>query len=570
MKEFKETIRKLKWIFSQSKPGLVLLVITTIMGSIMSAISVYNAMISRSLIDSATSGQISAVVKWLSVMGGIILFNIAFGTLRSILSTYCSNKIYNTLQKKFFEHIVHSEWLENSKHHSVGLMTRITSDTGTINGFITGTIPSMITSTVMLSISFFTLLKIEPFIAVFTVFIIPLIMLMNKLFGKRLKKFYKDIEEKNIEHRSFIQESVQNLMIVKTFCREKQSVEKLEQIQHEKLNLLLKQVWFSSMTGIFFSLGSSGAYFTVFCWGAISLVKGVITFGTMTAMLQLFNKIQGPMSSLIGCYSPIISAIAAAERLMELESMTLEEGSEDVAISLENVITPTITFDNVSFGYKDNSKVLNNISCTINPGETIALVGPSGQGKTTLIRLLLSLIHPTEGRLYIDSSGDDISISKDLRHLISYIPQGNTLFSGSIKDNVSYGNINASIDNIKDACDCACALDFISELDDGFDTLLGEKGLGLSEGQAQRLSIARAFLRTRPILILDEATSALDPKTEVSILKAIKELEHKPTCIIITHRPTALSICDRVLRLENGDLIEESPDFAFEVAADLA
>lgn len=566
----KETFKKLRWIFAQSRPGLLLLIVSVTMGSIMSAISVYNAMISKSLIDAATGGNVDLVFKWLAVMGGIILFNIFFGTLRSLISTYCSTKISNELQKKFFAHVTYSEWMEHNKHHSVGILTRITSDTSTINGFICGTIPSMITSAVMLGFSFFTLLQIEPFLAVFTVVIFPVLFLMNKIFGKRLKKFYKDIQEKSIEYSSFIQESVQNLMIVKTFCREEDSVNTMARIQDEKFKLVLKQTLFSSCTGIAFSLGSSGAYFLVFGWGAISLVNGVITFGTMTALLQLFNKIQGPLSSLIGCYSPIISAIAAAERLMEMEDMALEESSLD--LDTLDLNKPYIEFDNVSFGYKEGVNVLNNISFDINAGETIALVGPSGQGKTTIIRLLLSLIHPSDGGLYIseDSLGSNKSmVCKDHRNIISYIPQGNTLFSGSIKENVCYGNINASEADVLSACESACALDFINDLDDGFDTKLGEKGHGISEGQAQRIAIARAFLRSKPILILDEATSALDAQTEINVLRAIKNLEHKPTCIIITHRPGALAICDRVIRLEEGNLIEESSDFMFETAVDL-
>lgn len=565
----KETLRKLRWIFAQSKPGLLLLIVSVTMGSIMSAVSVYNAMISKSLIDAATSGKVDLVIKWLTVMGGIVLFNIFFGTLRSLISTYCSTKISNELQKKFFAHVTYSEWMEHNKHHSVGILTRITSDTSTINGFICGTIPSMITSTVMLSISFITLLKIEPFLAVFTVLIFPVLFLMNKLFGKRLKKFYKDIQEKSIEYSSFIQESVQNLMIVKTFCREEDTINNMCRIQKEKFNLVLKQTLFSSCTGICFSLGSSGAYFLVFGWGAISLVKGVITFGTMTALLQLFNKIQGPLSSLIGCYSPIISAIAAAERLMEMESMILEQSNND--LNILNNTTPCIEFDNVSFGYKEGVNVINNISFDIKPGETVALVGPSGQGKTTIIRLLLSLIHPSDGDLYISNyeDGNKGVVCKDHRELISYIPQGNTLFSGTIRANISYGNNNASFEDIVGACEAACALDFINDLDDKFDTKLGEKGHGISEGQAQRIAIARAFLRTKPILILDEATSALDAITEINVLRAIKNLKHKPTCIIITHRPGALAICDRILRLENGNLIEENSDFMFESAVDL-
>lgn len=564
----KETFKKLKWIFAQGKPAYPTLIISVIIGSITSAVGVYNTMISKNLIDAATSGQVNIVIKWLTVMVAIIIFNLVFGTINSLLSTYTNNKIYNELQKKFFSHVTYSEYMANSKYHSVGLLTRITSDTSTINGFICGTVPSMIYSSITLIISFFTLLSINPFIAVFTVLVFPMLLIMNKLLGTRIKKFYKDIQDQSIKYNSFVQESIQNLMIVKTFCAEKRTISNLTKLQSEKFKLLFKQTLFSSLVGIAFSIGSSGLYFIVFAWGALNLVSGAITFGTMTALLQLFNKVRSPLSSLAGCYSPIITTLAACERLMELEEMALEEGSG--LLDIDSYSYPSIEFNNVTFGYKENSPVLKNVSCTINPGETIALVGPSGQGKTTMIKLLLSLLSPNEGSLSISTDNISEKITKDHRNLISYIPQGNTLFSGTIKENITYGNIDATYEEIKKACINACAFDFINELDDKFDTVLGEKGFGLSEGQAQRISIARSFLRTRPILILDEATSALDAKTEISVLKSIKNLEHKPTCIIITHRPGALAICDRILRLENGNLIEESKDFAFEVASDLA
>ena len=563
----KETLKKLKWIFSQGKPAYPTLIISVIIGSITSAVGVYNTMISKNLIDAATSGQVNIVIKWHTVMVAIIIFNLVFSTINSLLSTYTNNKIYNELQKKFFSHVTYSEYMANSKYHSVGLLTRITSDTSTINGFICGTFPSMIYSSITLIISFFTLLSINPFIAVFTVLVFPMLLIMNKLLGTRIKKFYKDIQDQSIKYNSFVQESIQNLMIVKTFCAEKRTISNLTKLQSEKFKLLFKQTLFSSLVGIAFSIGSSGLYFIVFAWGALNLVSGAITFGTMTALLQLFNKVRSPLSSLAGCYSPIITTLAACERLMDLEEMALEEGSG--ILDIDSYSYPSIEFNNVTFGYKEDSPVLKNVSCTINPGETIALVGPSGQGKTTMIKLLLSLLSPNEGSLYISTDNISEKITKDHRNLISYIPQGNTLFSGTIKENITYGNIDATYEEIKKACINACAFDFINELDDKFDTVLGEKGFGLSEGQAQRISIARSFLRTRPILILDEATSALDAKTEISVLKSIKNLEHKPTCIIITHRPGALAICDRILRLEDGNLIEESKDFAFEVASDL-
>ena len=255
------------------------------------------------------------------------------------------------------------------------------------------------------------------------------------------------------------------------------------------------------------------------------------------------------------------------ERFMEIINEETEKEPEN-PIELEN-IKGNIEIENVSFTYEDDNEVIKNLSLSIEAGKTVALVGPSGGGKTTLCNMIPRFFDFDSGDIKIDGiSIKDVSL-KSLRENIGVVAQDVFLFTGTIKENITYGNIDATYEEIKKACINACAFDFINELDDKFDTVLGEKGFGLSEGQAQRISIARSFLRTRPILILDEATSALDAKTEISVLKSIKNLEHKPTCIIITHRPGALAICDRILRLEDGNLIEESKDFAFEVASDL-
>ena len=226
-----------------------------------------------------------------------------------------------------------------------------------------------------------------------------------------------------------------------------------------------------------------------------------------------------------------------------------------------------ITGKDINFSYKKELPILKNINFNINPSEIVALVGPSGEGKTTLIRLILSLIYPTSGNAYISNSSINEDIIPDHRNLISYVPQGNTLFSGTIEENLKIGNPDATMEELIDCCKIACAYDFINSLDDKFKTVIGEKGLGISEGQAQRLAIARALLKKTPILILDEATSSLDGDTEIKVLEGIKNLKHKPTCIIITHRPSALEICNRIFKLQRGTLKEiESP--ISEVAAE--
>ena len=564
--DLKEFFIKIKWILSHAKPVIPFLIFTTVISSASSLISVYNTLISKSLIDNAIGGNTSQVIKYLIIMISITLGMMLLNPIISLLSTHASTKLNQNIQNKMFEHIEYSSWLEQSKFHSVSLLTRITSDVATISSTLLSTIPNIISILVTLLASFSTLIYLAPSIAIIAIFIGPFLVLVSRYFSKKLKDLYKKAQEEDVKYRAFIQESVQNIMIVKTFCMEKINMDRLIQIQNNKYNIAMKNTKLSAMTGLAMSLCSNLAYFTIFCWGALNISTGVTTYGTFTAMLQLYGKVQSPFSSLASMFPGLISTIAAAERLMELEEIPLEKSSEKEVIDF---INPEITFEDVSFEYKKGIKIINDINLTIPYGETIAFVGPSGEGKTTLIRLILALINPSNGKVYLKENNKKDSFNRDYRNLISYVPQGNTLFSGTIEDNLRYGNFEATEEEIYEALKNACALDFVNELEDGIKTVIGEKATGISEGQAQRLAIARSFLRKKPILILDEATSALDPETEVSVLKSVKSLPHKPTCIIITHRPSALNICHRIIRLEKGHLKQVSKESILEVATEL-
>ena len=564
--DLKEFFIKIKWILSHAKPVIPFLIFTTVISSASSLISVYNTLISKSLIDNAIGGNTSQVIKYLIIMISITLGMMLLNPITSLLSTHASTKLNQNIQNKMFEHIEYSSWLEQSKFHSVSLLTRITSDVATISSTLLSTIPNIISILVTLLASFSTLIYLAPSIAIIAIFIGPFLVLVSRYFSKKLKDLYKKAQEEDVKYRAFIQESVQNIMIVKTFCMEKINMDILIQIQNNKYNIAMKNTKLSAMTGLAMSLCSNLAYFTIFCWGALNISTGVTTYGTFTAMLQLYGKVQSPFSSLASMFPGLISTIAAAERLMELEEIPLEKSSEKEVIDF---INPEITFEDVSFEYKKGIKIINDINLTIPYGETIAFVGPSGEGKTTLIRLILALINPSSGKVYLKENNKKDSFNRDYRNLISYVPQGNTLFSGTIEDNLRYGNFEATEEEIYEALKNACALDFVNELENGIETVIGEKATGISEGQAQRLAIARSFLRKKPILILDEATSALDPETEVSVLKSVKSLPHKPTCIIITHRPSALNICHRIIRLEKGHLKQVSKESILEVATEL-
>ena len=565
----RDLLYKLKWILSQSRQAILYICLIIIFGSLVSLMEVWSALISKYLIDSATLGEYSSIIKLVVLLGLTIFGSTILSSLNSLLSTYCTTKISNSIQQKIYAHVTYAEWSQLSKYHSVNILSRITSDVGVITTTLITTLPNLISYTIMLLASFYTLLKLDYSMAIMAITIIPIFLIVSKLLSKSLKKIHIDLQNQDIKYKSFIQETLQNSIIVKTFCSENENINKLNDMQNRKLSLQMKSSLISSLSNFSLSLSGSIGYFLVFCWGSTNLSNGASNFGTLTAMIQLFSNVQAPMYIIARSFPQIIKSIASAERLIELENFDTEC---NISNSSELINKPAIKFDSVKFGYTDHNIILNNITCSINNGDIVGLVGPSGQGKTTILRLLLSLIQPYSGNISIVDSDtkDSTFINRSHREYISYIPQGNTLFSGTIRENLLYGNINANIEDIKEACILAYAWDFIQELDNNLDTIIGEKGLGLSEGQAQRISIARAFLRKKPILILDDATSALDSTTELNILKSIKNLKHKPTCIIITHRPSSINICNRVLMLEGGNIKEIDKDYVENISLDLS
>lgn len=563
----KDFIYQLKWLLARAKPVLPHLIFIIIVGSLLSLSSVYKALITKSLVDAAISSQNSELKRIMTILILIFVFETVVKIIKRYVSLYANNRLTNDLHKRLYNHVTNSEWLEQSKYHSVSLLSRITGDTSEITSMILSTIPSIVSSAVLLSASAYTLFKVEPTIAIAAVVLSPIFIITSKLFTRKLKYIYKEVNEQNVRYKSFMQESINNMMVVKTFCHEDENLQNIKKLQEERLKLTLKSTRVSVISKLILKIGTMLIYFLVLGYGVFQLSKGRWTYGTLTAMMQLSNSVQSPFSSLAKTAPGIISCFASLERILELESLPLEKDNSDIIIKDTN--SYSIAFKNVNFEYKANNPILKNISFKIHSGEKVAFIGPSGEGKTTVIRMILSLIHNQTGSANFIYNDKIEPINRKHRHLISYIPQGNTLFSGSIRDNLLYGNTQASDEDIFRALKSACAYEFVNNLEDKLDTIIGEKGLGISEGQAQRIAIARAFLRKKPILILDEATSSLDAQTEVDILKSVNNLSHKPTCIIITHRPSALRICDRVYNLSNGILNIIEKDYLEDIALTL-
>ena len=516
-------------------------------------------MISKLLIDSAINQNANEIIKWLIMLFSILLLQIILSASQTIFNTYCSEKIKNSLQKNLYSHIINSKWTEFNKFHSVELLTIITNDINTLINMLCVVIPQIVSLVFMLISSFLALLSLSKTMAVVAISIFPFLIVLSKIYGKKLRKFYIEIQKKEVEYNRFIQESFNNILILKSFCLERKKIKTLNHIQKDKLNLSIKKSYFSCVSNGLLSLSSILGYFSVFAWCCFMLPSnGSSLFGSLTAMIQLFDSIQMPIYGLSSSFPQLVSALAATDRLINVENMALES-KDNINVSnafseIASTSSINIKFNNVSFSYTNNKKILDDVSLNISSGETIAIVGSSGEGKTTLIRLLLSLLEFDCGTITINNA----PLTSNHRNLISYVPQGDTLFSGSILDNLKVANPYIDKNSINEALIKSCSMDFINSLPNGVNTIIGENGVGISQGQAQRLSIARAFLRKTPILILDEATSSLDSQTELCVLNAIKNLEYNPTCIIITHRPSALSICDKVYKLQNKKLYLES------------
>ncbi|WP_160674407.1 ABC transporter ATP-binding protein [Clostridium sp. C8-1-8] len=551
----RKLFNKSVWIFKQSKSIMLYLIIIIALGIISSFANVYRALITKNLVDTAVKGSFSAIYKYLIILGALILADILLNSSISIISTYSSTKLSNNLQKKLYSHITFSKWLDTTKYHSGDLLSRLTNDISTLVSLLVTTLPNVISLATLLFSSFFILLSYEPIVAVITIVLAPISLLFSRIYAKKLKNIHLRTQENESKYISYMQESVQNILITKSFCVEADTLDKFSKLQHNKLKLSVSKSGISAFYSGSISLGYWLTYFIVFALGAYRLSLGALTFGTLTALLQLTGNVQIPLSGLASSLSQFITAYASTERLMAIEALELESAPKKHD-KLDTFLLPIIQYDNVSFGYKEALPILKNVSFTLFPGEIVALVGPSGEGKTTLIRLLLSLINPKEGSAKIICNNEAIDISPYTRNNISYVPQGNTLFSGTIADNLRYGFPEATDEDIEKALKAAFAWDFVDKLPEKISTVIGEHGSGVSEGQAQRLVIARALIRRKPILLLDEATSALDMDTEVNVLKSIKTLEYHPTCIIITHRPSALAICSRVLKLEDGNIHE--------------
>ena len=454
----------------------------------------------------------------------------------------------NILQQRLFAHLLQSEWNGQEDRHSGDTLNRIEQDVRDLTSCITETFPSLLEVSFRLIGAFFYLFHMDARLACLIVCIVPFFLLLSKVYVRKMRTITRDIRSTESRVQSILQESIQHRAILKTLERTKTMIEKLRQTQSELRGHVRHRAVFSSMSSTLLSIGFGTGYLVTFLWGVNSLQAGTITYGMMISFIQLVGQIQGPFRDMTRFIPVLISTLTASERLMELEEVPLEDDSDPITFEKG----AGVRLSDVSFRYKENGRyILSQFSCDFPKGSTTAILGETGAGKTTLIRLILALLKPSEGKVEMYDETQTVKASPRTRNNLVYVPQGNTLFSGTIRDNLLLGNPNATEEDMRKALETACA-GFVMDRPDGLDAVCGELGAGLSEGQAQRIAIARALLRKGSVLLLDEATSALDMQTEGQLLKNLSERGAGQTVICVTHRPAVIAYCSQVIEMKRA------------------
>lgn len=536
----------LRWLWRSTSYNRLQALLNVIIGLLDVAVSLAQIWAVKHAIDVASHNVEGSVIMAVGVIALLILCNF----ILSISSVWVRNvlgiKAQNRMQQMMLERILRSEWRGRGAMHSGDVINRLESDVVQVVNFCAETLPNAVCVFTLFVGAFFFLFSLDHLLAICIVCLFPVFLLLSKVYMGRMRRLSREVRESDSLVQSMLQESVQNRMLIKTLEGEGTMVDRLEGHHQELRRKVLRRTRFSVISNLIVNMGFATGYIITFGWSAVRLSLGTLTYGGMAAFLQLVNKIQQPARNLSKLVPQFVAVFTAAERLMHLEDIPLEPQGEPV--TLPGVCG--VRLCDVSYSYPDEpaNNIINGLSYDFRPNTCTAIVGETGVGKTTLLRLVMALAKPTEGTVSIYAYNGTEEVASPLtRCNITYVPQGNTMLSGTIRDNLLLGNPEATDDDMY-AVLAKCEAHFVKELPDGLDTNVTESGGGLSEGQAQRICIARALLRRCSLLILDEATSALDPDTERRLLQNILA-GHTHTVIFITHRTAVLDYCDAQLRL---------------------
>ncbi|MCR4916356.1 MAG: ABC transporter ATP-binding protein/permease [Prevotella sp.] len=535
-----------RWLWKALRGNRLQACLNASVGLIGVALSLMSVWAMQRAIDTASGAREGSIYWAIALMAVIILAEFGVGISRVWIRNILGVKAQNRMQQQLVARLLCSQWQGREAMHSGDIINRLEEDVRQVVTFLTETLPSVLSTLAMFFGSFLYLLDMDVVLACITVGILPLFAAISRIYIAYMRRYSREVRQTDSKIQGLLTETMQHRMLVKTMEAEDQMLRRLDRTQTVLRQWVRKRTKFSVISHFFINIGFSLGYLIAFLWGALRLHAGTLTFGGMTAFLQLVNRIQGPARDITRLAPAFVSVFTATERLMELEDNPEEEQGEPLAVA-----APCgISFEGVTFYYDDAQQqpVVKEMNYNFAPATCTAVMGQTGSGKTTLIRLLLSLVYPKEGHIFIyNDKGRKEELSPRHRCNFVYVPQGNTLLSGTLRENLRLGNPDATDEEMLEALRLACA-DFIDDLPEGLDTQFSEHGGGLSEGQAQRISIARALLRPGSIMLLDEATSALDTQTELRVLENILQ-RHRRTVIIVTHRQAAVDYCSQILQI---------------------
>lgn len=538
-----------RWLFVNSRLYWVQMLLNIALGTGYVAAGLAFVWATKWTVDIATKSSDGNINHAIALLVGVMTIEIALGFSSKWVRAVLGVRARNKMQERIFNRLLTCEWLSVRKYHTGDVLNRVMEDVVVVVNLLTEDFPQLITTLFQLAGAFVFMYMMDSRLALIIIFIAPIFALFSKLYIRKLRGLTHEVRAMESTVQSCIQESLQHSLVVKTLERVDYVTNRLADNHRELRRKVVKKTWYGSISQLVMNAGFALGYLVTFVWGVKNLQAGIITYGALTAFVQLVGQIQHPIRTLAKFIPVFISAFTATERLMELEEIPLEtlketnKAATPAALPTERRVD--IAFCNVSYQYDSHLRhIIQGFSYNFPAGSTTAIVGETGAGKTTLIRLLLALVRPTEGRITIDNH--DITASD--RRYFTYVPQGNTLLSGTIRENLLMGRPDATDDELWTVLHVAAA-DFVKRLPAGLDTLCSEMGGGLSEGQAQRVCIARALLRRCPVMLFDESTSALDEHTEEVVFERTTEYAKGATLIFVTHRPAVLRHCDQVLRL---------------------
>lgn len=537
----------LSWFLTLSRGKRAGLIAIILGNAVFAASGTAFALFCREIIDSAISGERGGIITYALFLGAIVALQLFLRLFCNSLSERIRAKTEMELRGDVLGALLSSELSELKKYHSGELLNRMFSDIRICADGLVGIVPSAVNMFTQLICAAAVMIILEPLFSLAFILAGAVIFAVMRLMRSRLKSLHKTVQEKEGTVRAFLQETLENPAVIKVFGAEERVKSRNNANQLEHFQVRMKRRNYSIIANAGFSLIFQAGYVLALVFGAFGIFSGGMTYGTLTAILQLVNQIQTPFAGLSGLLPQYYSAIASAERVMEMFSMAGEKKAEK---TLSYAEFKELNVSGLSFSY-GSGEVIERADFSLKKGSITALTGVSGGGKSTLFMLLLGAYKPTAGEIVFNSDNRAYSAGLESRNCIAYVPQGNCLFSGTVRENVSFFAENPNDERIMAALKIACAEDFITDLRGGLDAVIGENGAGLSEGQAQRLAVARAIYSGAGVLLLDEATSALDEETESRLLRNISEMADK-TVLIVTHRPAALKICTKKLTLKDG------------------